>query len=57
MGGAILTITGQSEKEVEKKLEAKKREALHMGMYEEIRSPVEYDPDKQQYRALLKVHS
>lgn len=57
MGGAILTIVGETKKEVEQKLKAKLREAEHMGLWEEIRTPVEYDPESQQYRALLKVHT
>ncbi len=57
MGGAIITITGDTEKEVERKLETKKLEALNLGLYEELRTPTEFDQGKQQYRAILKVHS
>lgn len=57
MGGAILTVRGQTKKEVARKLEERRREALNMGLYEELRSPIEYDQERQQYRAVLKVHS
>jgi len=57
MGGAILAVVGETRKEVEQRLKAKRKEALHLGLYEEARTPIEFDPVSQQYRALLKVHS
>ena len=57
MGGAILAVVGETRKEVEQRLKAKRKEALHLGLYEEARTPIEFDLVSQQYRALLKVHT
>ena len=55
MGGAIITVTGQSKKEVARKMKEKVEEARHMGLVEELRSPIKLDQGV--YRAVLKVHS
>ena len=57
MGGAIISVSGKTEKEVGRKLDAKAREAENMGLSVEIRSPVVFDPGEQQYKAILKVHT
>ena len=55
MGGAIITITGQTKKEVARKLKERVVEARLIGLWEEARSPIE--TDQGMYRAFLKVHS
>lgn len=57
MGGATIIVRGNSKKEVEKKLVEKLAEAEVLGLYEELRTPAEYDQNSQQFRALLKIHS
>lgn len=57
MGGATIIIRGYSKEEVEKKLVEKLEEAKFLGLYEELRTPVEYDQNSQQFHALLKIHS
>lgn len=53
MGGALITITGQSKKEVARKLKAKVEEAHYMGLIEELRSPIKLD--RGVYRALASL--
>jgi len=56
MGGAIITITGKTKEEVARKLKERVEEARIIGLWEEVRSPIELT-DRGGYRAFLKVHS
>jgi len=57
MGGAIISVSGKTRKEVALKLKARIEEALTMGLVKEIESPIVYDQASNQFRAVLKVHS
>ena len=57
MGGAIISISGKTRKEVALKLKAREEEALAMGLVKELASPIAYDQASKEFRAVLKVHS
>ena len=57
MGGAIISVSGKTKKEVALKLKARKEEAQAMGLVKELESPIQYDKASNQFRAVLKVHS
>ena len=57
MGGAIISVSGKTRKEVALKLKARVEEALAMGLVKELESPIEYDQASNQFRAVLKVHT
>ena len=57
MGGCTLVLKGETKEEVEREITAKLQEALVMGLYEDRRSEIIYDPQEKLFRAVLKVHS
>jgi len=57
MGGAIISVSGKTRKEVALKLKAREEEALAMGLVKELASPIAYDQASKEFRAVLKVHS
>lgn len=57
MGGAILTIEGDSEKEVRLKVERALEQARFMGLFEDRRSTIEFYGAKGKWVVCLAVHT
>ena len=57
MGGCTLVLKGKTKEEVERELAAKLQEASGMGLYEDRRSEIIYDPQEELFRVVLKIHT
>jgi len=57
MGGVTFALKGKTESELQKLLEQRKREAQHEGLWEDFRTKPVWDPNTQEYKAILRVHT
>ncbi len=57
MGGVTLVLKGETKDEVEPEITAKLQEALGIGLYEDTRSPIIYDPQEKLFRVVLKIRT
>jgi hypothetical protein len=57
MGGAIFTLEGKTEKELRRKLEQRLTEARNIGLCEDGRTVVKFEPSKGKWVAYLALHT
>jgi len=57
MGGAVITLRGDTEAELRRKVSAHRREARNSGLVEERVHQEIYDPKEKVWKAVLWLHS